>query len=120
MSDWSPQAYSDNSTPVQLDEALLDEEVVIFMTGRNVYGDQTYAYLKLSLRNMHKLKLAMDAGQQFMPSDFGTVLAAGKGQPSDEVKAEMALTYNLIDIPKPAIARPKPSTVQPSVWDEGS
>lgn len=117
MGDWVPRAYSKNSTPVQLDEALLDEEVVIYITGKNIYNDPTYAYIKLQLRNIQKLKDAIDANDKFMPSDFGTVLAAGKGEPSDEIKAEMALTYNLVDVPRPA-ARPKPSSVQPSVWDE--
>lgn len=119
MSDWVPQAYSKNSTPVQIDEALLDEEVVIYLAGRNVFNDPTYVYLKLTLRNLQKMKMAIDANEKFLPSDFGTVLAAGKGEPSDEVKAEMALTYNLVDTPRP-VGRPKVNSVQPSVWDEGS
>jgi hypothetical protein len=120
MTEWTPQAFSSNSTPVAVDEALLDEEVVIYMTGKNIYGDPTYAYIKLTLRNLQKLKMAMDNDDQFMPSDFGTVLAAGRGEPSEEIRAETALTYNLVDIPKPITRAPRPAAnfAQPSMWDE--
>ncbi len=117
MTDWTTKAYSKNSTPVEIDEKLLDEEVVILMQGRNVYGDQIYSYLQLTLRNLHRLKDAMDADEQFMPADYGTVLAAGKGEPTDELRAEMAVSHNLIDVPK---ERQSPSVAftQPAIWDE--
>ncbi len=119
MTDWQPQAYSKNSTPVQIDEELLDEEVVIFLKGKNVYNDPTYAYIKLTLRNLQKLKTAIETSDNFMPSDFGTVLAAGRGEPSDEIKSEMALTYNMVDAPlQPIKPRPQTNTTPPPVWDE--
>lgn len=121
MTDWVSKAFSAKAATVQIDEELLDEEVVIYMTGRNIYNDPTYAYIKLSLRNLQKLKAAMDAGEKFMPSDFGEVLAAGKGEPSPEIRSEMALTYNLVDMPKPAMGRrAAPNPAAPSVWDENS
>lgn len=117
MTNLIPKAFGKNA-PVQIDEELLDEEVVIFMTGSNVFNDPTYAYIKISLRNLQRLKATMDAGEKFMPSDFGTVLAAGKGEPSEEIKAEMALSYNLVDIPRSGPARAPVNPAQPSVWDE--
>ena len=116
MTEWSTKAFSSNSTPVTVDEALLDEKVVILMQGKNVYNDQIYTYVQLTLRALTQLKDAVNRGENFMPSDFGTVLAAGTGLPSAQLRAEMAITYNMIDVPKPIPLKP----VLPSspVWDE--
>ncbi len=123
MGDWVTKAFTKHTNPpVQIDEDVVNEEVVIYITGKNVYGDPTYAYLKLTLGNLMKLKMAMAAGEKFMPSDFGEVLAAGKGEPSPEIRAEMALSYNLVPAPepRPAGGRVAPNPSAPSVWDENS
>jgi hypothetical protein len=39
-----------------------------------------------------------------MPAEFGAVLAAGKGEPSPELRARMAKEYNMIDVPRPTVA----------------
>ena len=98
---WQTRAFSDNTTPVELSEEVLNQEGVIFLTGKNTFGDHVYSYLKITVRNVQKLKESLVRGEQFMPSDFGTVLAAGKGEPSQELRSEMAVTYKLIDVPAP-------------------
>jgi hypothetical protein len=100
MSDWQTRAFSNNSTPVELSDEILDQEGVIYLTGKNTFGDDVYSYLKITIRNIQKLKEALARGEHFMPSDFGTVLAAGKGEPDQELRSEMAVTYKLIDVPK--------------------
>ena len=45
------------------------------------------------------MKKFLLTGEQFKPSDFGTVLAAGKGEPSQELRSEMAVMYNMVDKP---------------------
>ena len=115
-SKWVTKAFSRNSTPVTLDEELLDEEVVILLQGKNVFGDPIFSYLKLTLRNLQELKLKMQESANFMPSDYGTVLAAGKGEPSEELRSEMAVTYNMVDVPK---ARPENFNVSnPNLWED--
>ncbi|MFO1242823.1 MAG: hypothetical protein U1E36_06440 [Rickettsiales bacterium] len=116
MSDWVTRAFSKNSTSVVFDEKLLDEEVVILMQGKNTFNDPVYSYVKLSLRNLQKLKNAMKNKERFVPSDFGSILSAGTGEPSAELRSEMAVTYGLVDVPKPVM--PKINISQPSVWDE--
>ena len=106
-SDWVASAFSKNSTVLEIDEELLEEEVVILLSGRNRFGDQIYSYLKLTLRNLQELKKALKEKQEFMPADFGTVLAAGRGEPSPELRSEMAITYNMIDKPKPVEVKNK-------------
>jgi len=56
-----------------------------------------YSYVKIFLPNIQRFKAAVQAGKGFNPSDFGEVLAAGKGNPPPEVHAEMIALYPLID-----------------------
>jgi hypothetical protein len=41
----------------------------------------------------------MQAGENFKPSDFGQVLVAGTGEPSEALKAEMAIAHHMLDFP---------------------
>ncbi len=117
---WKTSAFSKNSTPVELDDALLNEKVVILLQGKNVYGDQIFTYLQLSLRSLQQLRDKMRKGDDFMPAEYGTVLAAGKGEPSAEMRSEMAVTHNMIDVPrpKPAAAPAAYAVPQPKLWDD--
>ena len=112
---WKTSAYSKNSTPVELDDALLNEKVVILLQGKNVYGDPIFTYLQLTLKSLQQLRDKMRKTEDFMPAEYGTVLAAGKGEPS----AEMAVTHNMIDVPRPkASAPPTYAVPQPKLWDD--
>lgn len=100
----------------EISEESLNEQVVILLQGRNVFGDPIYSYLQLTLRNLYELKARMDSGNNFNPSDHGTVIAAGKGEPSEELRSEMAVQYQLVDIPQRAV---KPAqTHQPRFWGD--
>jgi hypothetical protein len=115
---WKTGAYSKNTTPVSVDEALLNEKGVILLQGKNVYGDQIFTYLELTLKSLIQLRDKMRRKEDFMPAEYGTVLAAGKGDPSAELKSEMAVTHQMIDVPKPKVA-PAPAAVpQPKLWDD--
>lgn len=100
MSDsWVTRALSNNSTPVEITEDVLDEKGVILLQGTNVHGDPIYSYLRLTIRSLQQLRDAMRSGDKFLPGDFGEVLAAGRGEPDNELRSEMAVTYNLVDAP---------------------
>ena len=116
---WKTSAFSKNSTPVELDESLLNEKVVILLQGRNIYGDQIFTYLQLSLRSLQQLRDKMRRKEDFMPAEYGFVLAAGKGEPSPEMRSEMALTHNMINVPRPKVAPPPSYAVpQPKLWED--
>src|SRR5690349_21673586 len=68
---------------------LGEQFVVLLMYGKNSFGDKIYSYLKITVANLGNLKAAIRAGNGFNPSDYGEVLAAGKGEPTPEVQAEM-------------------------------
>jgi hypothetical protein len=44
----------------------------------------------------------MQAGENFKPANFGTVITAGVGEPSQEVRDEMKRRYDMIDVPTPS------------------
>jgi len=113
---WVTPSLGKNAVPADISEELLDKLLVIFLQGKNIFGDRIYSYLELTLRNLRDLKKKMDSGEDFSPSDFGTVLAAGTGYPSDEVKQEMSTKYNMVDLPPPRPA--SVAVAQPSVWND--
>ena len=116
---WKTSAFSKNSTPVELDETLLEEKVVILLQGKNIYGDAIFTYLQLTLRSLQQLRDKMRKQEDFMPAEYGTVLAAGKGEPSPEMRSEMAVTHNMVDVPRPRSAPPPAFAVpQPKLWDD--
>lgn len=105
---WTATSFSSNSTPVAIDETLMKDEVVILLQGQNNLQSDIFCYLKLTLTHLIELKRAMLEGRAFMPSDYGTVLAAGQGEPSQELRSEMAVTHRMVDRPAPK------STQQPT------
>ncbi len=89
---------TDHSTP-DFSELFKEEFVVLLLRGKNSFGDHIYSYVKVSLPNIKRLYESLNGGSTFNPSDFGEVVAAGKGEPSDEVKAEIAATYPMKNKP---------------------
>ena len=117
MTKWTSRAFNKQAPAVTIDEALLDEQIVILLNGKNIFNDVIYSYVQLSLRSLQKLKPLLDKNENFNPSDFGTVVAAGRDAPTEEVQQEMAETYGTYyNAPTPAKV-PLPS-IQPKVWDD--
>ncbi len=85
---------------------VANEQVVIFMRGINLFGDAVFSYVEITLAKLKEMKINMDSNKNFRPADYGTVLAAGRGEPSKELKEEMAREHNLVDVPMPKVDRP--------------
>jgi hypothetical protein len=117
---WKTGALSKNSTHVELDDTLLNEKVVILLQGKNLYGDGIFTYLQLTLKSLQQLRDKMRKNEDFMPAEYGEVLTAGKGEPTAEMRSEMAITHNMIDVPraKSAATAPAFSVPQPKLWDD--
>ncbi len=114
---WSSKDVGKNSAPVNLDALFKDEYAVILLQGKNVFGDMIYSYVKVEMGNIKKLYAALQSGQNFNPSDFGSVVAAGKGEPTPEIRAEMAATYKMLEPIKPATFPPAGESDK-KAWDE--
>ena len=95
---WSSQVLGKSG--VDFGSLLKDEFAVLLLHGKNTFGDMIYCYLKVILPNIEKLQNTLQAGGIFSPSDFGEVIAAGKGTPPDSVRAEIARTYPMLETPR--------------------
>jgi hypothetical protein len=119
---WSTEVLNNAGGTPDFGALLKDESTVILLRGKNVFGDMIYCYLKIAFPDIEKLQEALTTGTgTFNISDFGTVIAAGKGEPPPEVKAEVALAYPMLDKPKPIPTTPgaKPAEKQEKKnWDE--
>ena len=104
-------------------ELFKDEYAVMLLQGKNSFGDMIFSYVKVTLPNIKLLYAALNSGEDFVPSDFGTIIASGKGRPSDELRKEMADTYSMLQPIAPAVFQPaassvNPITIQKKAWDE--
>lgn len=117
---WNPNAISKNTANADLGELFKDEFAVILLQGKNLFGDKIYSYLKVGMGQIKGLYAALQSGKDFNPSDFGTVVAAGKGDPPQDVKAEIATTYKMLEPIKPAtFGTPAPaSATEKKNWDD--
>lgn len=106
-------------------ELFKEEYAVLLLRGKNSFGDHIYSYVKVSLPNIKRLYESLSNGTNFNPSDFGEVVAAGKGEPTAEVQAEIAAQYPIANNNEggstaatggsaPADAAPTPK----KAWDE--
>lgn len=75
-------------------EQIIAEKTVcvLLVRGESPDGKKIYAYLAI---RADKLESFMEAQKQgtFYPEDYGIVLEAGEGEPSDEVKLKMTQEY---------------------------
>lgn len=106
-------------------ELFKDEYAVLLLRGKNRFGDKIYSYVKVTLPNIKRLYQSLSLGETtgFTPSDYGEVVAAGTGEPTDEVKAEIAAQYPMMGktsggsaMPAPAAATAAPPAKK--AWDE--
>lgn len=115
MSQWSTRAFNKNIPDPPIPEHLLDEFVVIMLQGKNNFGDKVYCYLKVTLRHLKDMKQAMIKGANFQPSDFGSVLAAGKGDPPENLHAEIEMKHKVMERAAPI---PSANAPQQKAWDD--
>lgn len=117
---WSSQILG-RSGGVDFGELLKDEFSVVLLQGKNTFGDMIYCYVKVNIPNLEKLQRTLQAGTTFNPSDFGEVVAAGKGSPPDEVRAEIARMYPMLEKARmlhEAINKPAPTPEDKKDWDQ--
>lgn len=81
-------------TKLTRSEQIIAEKTVcvLLVRGESPEGKKIFAYLAI---RADKLESFMEAQKQgtFFPEDYGIVLEAGEGEPSDEVKLKMTQEY---------------------------
>lgn len=89
-----------STPPAGSETNLAHEDVVLLLSGFNNAGDQIYNYLKLELKDVEKLVKNVESGGRFDVRQYGEVIAAGLGVPTEEVKREVESKYKMITFPK--------------------
>lgn len=121
---WTSNPLPESKPAGSVADLVKEGYVVLLLYGKNSFGDKIYSYLKVTLENLKLLKEAAAKNGSFTPSDFGQVVAAGVGEPSDEVRAEIRTTYHYMEMNRNAAAKPvAPQTAVPipqekKGWDE--
>ena len=77
-----------------------EEEVVVLLMGFNNFGDKIYNYIKIKFRDYFPMRDGIKRGGKFDIRDFGDVVAAGKGEPTAEIRAEVEGAYKFLSFPK--------------------
>ena len=103
--------------PSSLDDPTSDF-VVLLLRGKNTFGDRIYSYLKVSTADLRRMQLAVSGGEQFNPSDYGSVVAAGKGEPPADVIQEIESTYKVLANGSQQAAKPVEAAPAAKGWDE--
>lgn len=70
-------------------------EVVVLIQGWNNFGDEVYSYVKVPVEKLDEIKHKLDENEPLDVRKYGTVIAAGLNEPSDEVKAEIEKEYDM-------------------------
>ncbi len=114
---WTTNTLSGNNAASGGEASLAEQFVVLLLYGKNSFGDKIYSYLKITLGDLQNLKSAIRSGNSFNPSDFGSVIAAGRGEPTPEIRKEVAGSYQVIDSQAPS-APPVAAPSEKKAWDE--
>jgi TPR repeat protein len=84
----SPKAVN-----AQFDNLFKNEYSIITLTGKNPRGEAVYCCVKVAYANLAAMGDRVRSGRNFNPELYGKIVAAGKGMPTPEVKAELCKLY---------------------------
>lgn len=116
-SNWLASGFGRFVSPDLVTDEILDAEVVVLLEGNNTFGDRLYCYLHVTGASLKEIFRKIQSAENFKPADYGTIIFAGRGEPTAEIRAEMYHEYGMTDVPKP---KPpfKIDTSQPKFFDE--
>ena len=85
-------------------QAHADDRGVVLIYGVNIFNDRIYSYVETTVDRLKAIKGMIDQGKDFKPSDIGNVLAAGRGEPAEDLRQEMYEKYQIAHVPPPWLA----------------
>jgi hypothetical protein len=112
-------------------EAVISEQVsgeslaaeglaTLLILGTNVFGDEMFTYLRFPTDRLDEVKAALASGEDFAPNNYGTVIAAGRGKPSEQVIAEVGEPDFKVFFERPEGAAEAPAAeapaAEPAAW----
>lgn len=98
-------------TKLTRSEQIVAEKTVcvLLVRGENPEGQKIYAYLAIRADRLQPFMEAQKSGT-FYPEDYGIIIEAGEGEPSEEVRARMTQEYGfnhdaMLDLGGPTTAK---------------
>jgi len=81
-----------------LAERIIAEKTVciLLIRGEDPDGSPIYAYVAVRADQLQSFMAAQGSGT-FYPEDYGVIIEAGEGEPSEEVRHKMKTEYNFDD-----------------------
>lgn len=90
---------------LSISEQIIAEKTVciLLVRGENPDGKSIYAYVAVRADKLESFMAAQKSGT-FYPEDFGVIIEAGEGEPSEDVRKKMETEYGfnhqaMFDIP---------------------
>ena len=78
-----------DAQPSMFSEMFKDQFTIVLIRGKNAPGDQIYAYMRCNIDQLKRLNAVFKSDIDFSLTDYGTIIAAGRGEPPPELKAEI-------------------------------
>lgn len=71
------------------------EDLVVLVQGKNAFNDKIYCYIRLPSAQFDEFKRQLQSASSFDLREYGTVIAAGRGDPSKEVQSELTKEFGI-------------------------
>lgn len=85
--------------PGSVDKMTLEkEDIILLVQGKNRFDERIYSYVRVPFERLKEVRTRLDSGEKFDLREFGTVIAAGLGEPSEDVRREIAEEYEMIPV----------------------
>lgn len=108
---WVSKALGKTQAVDNLGSSTHDLLTMLLVLGRNTFGDEIYTYIRLPMQRIDEVKDKLAEGGNFMPSQYGSVVAAGRGKPTPEITEEVGIPeFMLYFKPKSLPNQAQPST----------
>jgi len=78
-----------------------NEDLLVLIQGRNAFNDRIYCYLKIISSQLEDLKEKIQNTANFDLREYGTVVAAGRGEPTVDIQAEVTQDLGIKPSGKP-------------------
>lgn len=92
----TPEVIDKAMTLVQQGELDKDFGMIELCQGLNDKGEGTFIVMQIAPSKYPDFVLACEKGFAFEPSDFGTIIAQGLGEPSAQLKKELNEKFGFI------------------------
>lgn len=110
VGNWVAKALG-KTQPIELSDSSTTHDglTMLLVQGQNTFGDEIFTYIRLPLRRIEEIKQQLNTGQNFVPSHYGTVIAAGRGKPTPDITEEVGIPEFMVYFePKPSLSNPRP------------